>query len=219
MLGFTSIQRVLTVYKVQVTSLSFSLESGDNVAFEGNVDPRKNRISRNSRVTQQRTNSVIEVCFLDDCVPLSYSIFHLLVQPFEVASLPLGLAEDGDPLSRSPLSLHLLQRSEAERVFLSAHRPLTSLRPSSVAAISDVPDFSSTTDLTPLSVVTFKEEKSQRNIWLDNASLMVGNLFITVPCSAKLTHNFYFQAMSLALCNIWRLPTFIYFNYSGKKSF
>ena len=101
--------------------------------------------------------------------------YYLLVQPFEVASLPL--AEDGNSLSRSPLSLR--QRSDAERIFLSSHRPLTSLRPSSVAVISDIPDFSSTTDLTPLSVVTFKEEKSQRNIWLDNASLMVGNLIIT----------------------------------------
>ncbi|XP_046438697.1 sodium-dependent noradrenaline transporter-like isoform X3 [Daphnia pulex] len=113
--------------------------------------------------------------------------------PFEVASLPLGLAEDGDSISRSPLSLR--QRSEAERVFLSSHRPMTSLRPSSVAAISNAPEFSSSNDLTPLSVITFKEEKSQRNIWLDNAGLM---------------------AMSLALCNIWRLPTFIYFNNSGE---
>ncbi|XP_046644892.1 sodium-dependent noradrenaline transporter-like isoform X2 [Daphnia pulicaria] len=159
-------------FMVQVTSLSFSLESGD-VGFEGNVDPIKDRIPRDSHVTQHRMSSVIE--------------------PFEVASLPLGLAEDGDSISRSPLSLR--QRSEAERVFLSSHRPMTSLRPSSVAAISNALEFSSSHDLTPLSVITFKEEKSQRNIWLDNAGLM---------------------AMSLALCNIWRLPTFIYFNYSGE---
>lgn len=144
--------------------------------------------------------------------------YYLLVQPFEVASLPLGLglAEDGNSLSRSPLSLR--QRSDAERAFLSSHRPLTSLRPSSVAVISDIPDFSSTTDLTPLSVVTFKEEKSQRNIWLDNASLMVGTTIITtVIIYSYLICVFNFQGMSLALCNIWRLPTFIYFNHSGKK--
>ena len=143
--------------------------------------------------------------------------YYLLVQPFEVASLPLGLAEDGNSLSRSPLSLR--QRSDAERVFLSSHRPLTSLRPSSVAVISDIPDFSSTTDLTPLSVVTFKEEKSQRNIWLDNASLMVGTTIITtVIIYSYLFCVLNFQAMSLALCNIWRLPTFIYFNHSGTKN-
>lgn len=91
----------------------------------------------------------------------------------ELTSIPLGLMEDDDSLVRSIASVR--QRNETERIFLSSHRPLTNSRASNISAngLSDIPEFSSTNDLTPLSISTFKDEKSQRIIWLDNASLMV----------------------------------------------
>lgn len=163
--------------QVQVTSISFNMESEFLNEIEDKHDPVRGRIERQSSITnKQPTNSAIE-------------------EPLELTSIPLGLMEDDDSLVRSIASVR--QRNETERIFLSSHRPLTNLRASNISAngLSDIPEFSSTNDLTPLSISTFKDEKSQRIIWLDNASLM---------------------AMSLALSNIWRLPTFVYFNYSGE---
>ncbi|XP_057366289.1 sodium-dependent noradrenaline transporter-like isoform X3 [Daphnia carinata] len=163
--------------QVHITSISFNMESEFHNEIENKHDSMRGPIERqSSRTKKQLTYSVIE-------------------EPLELTSFPLGLMEDDDSLVRSVTSVR--QRNETERIFLSSHRPLAELRTNNISAngLPDIPEFSSTNDLTPLSIAAFKDEKSQRIIWLDNASLM---------------------AMSLALSNIWRLPTFVYFNYSGE---
>ena len=67
--------------------------------------------------------------------------------------------------------------------FLSRHRVNTQQLTSpnnNVASgvIADLSDYSSTTDLIPLSMTALKNEKSRRLLWLDNASLMVHFLAI-----------------------------------------
>lgn len=123
-----------------------------------------------------------------------------LMQPFELDSLPLGLADDEDSVSRSVLASRL--QNETKRVFLSSTegqknrndsteqelkeisfwsferhatvRPLfTNENSKAIAVVPDLADFSSTNDLIPLTFAALNDEKSRKFVWLDNISLMV----------------------------------------------
>ena len=154
-------------------------------------------------------------------------IFHL-AKPFELDCLPLGLAADeDDTFSRSNLAARL--REETEQVYSNEVQELenNSTGPfenprvrlsKSIASgvVHDLTAFSSTNDLIPLTFATLNDEKSRRFVWLDNISLMVRFNPLSFYNDWTRFIVIFYQTMGFTLSNIWRLPTFIYFNYSGR---
>lgn len=137
------------------------------------------------------------VCYISELPNISFKYLPL-VQTLELSPLPLGLVEEDDYFAKSILPVR--PRNEGQRTSLSpverrerrsgtgqefkeispgsvSHhrvniRPLSSTTVGAGVA-ADLTEYSSTTELIPLSIAALKDEKSRKLLWLDNASLMV----------------------------------------------
>ena len=134
----------------------------------------------------------------------SYETFVItlfyITQSLELTSLPVGLTDEYDSFVQSiqPFRLQNGKESEHKEKIYSSTFPKfersqdinarSSRSPIHIAAgVTDSAEFSSTVNLTPLSVATLKEDKSSRQLWLDSMCLAVG-LFYCIN-EASINYN------------------------------